>query len=770
MRQIITTFLILILAYSLKSQENLILSLDFDGKDDFNSQVEVPLIDNYQLEKGLSGKALNLSASSTYRYPIEIKENKLLDPNTSFTVLIWVKMKTGRQSENIIMANKRLPNNRGWMLKSNSYGSWEWNVSDGYNHYVYTSKSNRLPIDNNKWHQIGFSIDYNANEVRLFYDGQCYAVYAVNMLGDIQGTNIWIGGFGFNETYSFPGWIDNVKIWNDVVPESEVYRQYSTFIPQKVEEEEGIENLNILTFNIQNGGTETGKEIGVERVTDVIRRVDPDVAILQESFESANNIADELNYYLCRLSDELSILSRYKFGESYKTSDPHIGAAIRINPNSLQSAIICGVNLNHLPDVSHLMSSRSNHNEVIEIEKTSRNREITDILKQIELLTENADSIPVIIAGTINSGSHLDWIDATKGVHNEQVMSWPTTRTIANYGYVDSYRELNPDPTQQKGITHVNTPTNIPDRTDYIFYKGKKLDPSESVIIDTHPVKWPSDHYAVTTLFDIEVPEALNIKMNMLDLLEGDDFEAFITAYFTGDTTYKDFSSSRVWQKTDFSTKKDTTVLVLSDAKNGSFSNPVSGKITSRYGMRRWRMHYGTDIDLNTGDSIASAFAGKVRIASNQQGYGYTVVIRHMNGLETLYGHMSRLLVKEGDVVASGQIIGLGGNTGRSRGSHLHFETRYMATAFNPEKIIDFESGSLKSDTLLVTKELFGYGEKQHVTTKPKSKSAVYYTVKKGNTLSYISRKYGTTVSNLCRLNKITAKTKLQVGRKLRVK
>lgn len=760
--------LILTLICNLKAQEQPILSLDFDCDDQLNSQVLVPSLEKHKLEKGLSGKALNLSASSTYRFPIEIPHSPLLDPNKSFTAIVWVKMKTGRHSENVIMANKRLPNDIGWMLRANSYGSWEWNISDGCNNYVYTSKTKRLPIDNNKWHQIGFSIDYENNEVRLFYDGMCYAVYAVNMLGSIKGTNIWIGGFGFNETYSFPGWIDNVRIWKGVISEDEICKNYREYIPHKLPEEEAIENLNILTFNIQNGGTETGKEVGVERVTDVIRSVDPDVAILQESFESANKIADELNYFLCRLSDNLAILSKYKFGESYKTQDPHVGAAIRIIPNSLQSFIVCGLNLNHLPDISYLLKGNDKQSKLLEIENNTRNKQINEILTRIESITANADSIPVVIAGCLNSGSHFDWIYDTKEQHNQYVISWPVTQTIYNHGYIDTYRHLNQNPSEERGITHFDTPSRIPDRTDYIFYKGKKLEPSESVIVNAHPIKWPSDHYAVNTLFDLEVPEVMNIKVNALDQLEGDDFEAFINAYFTEDTTYKEFSSDRVWVRTDFSTKKDTTVLVLADIKNGYFTTPINGKITSRYGPRRWRMHYGTDIDLNTGDSLASAFAGKVRIASFRQGYGYTVVIRHLNGLETLYGHMSRIIVKEGDVVSSGQIIGLGGNTGRSFGSHLHFETRYMSTPFNPEKIIDFESGTLKSDTLLICKQLFGFDGKGGIATK--SKAPVYYTVKKGNTLSYIAKKYGTTVNSICRLNKITTKTKLQVGRRLRVK
>lgn len=131
------------------------------------------------------------------------------------------------------------------------------------------------------------------------------------------------------------------------------------------------------------------------------------------------------------------------------------------------------------------------------------------------------------------------------------------------------------------------------------------------------------------------------------------------------------------------------------------FTLPIDNelRITSKYGPRRRRMHYGIDLKVYVGDTIRAAFDGKVRIRSTERrGYGNYLVLRHPNGLETVYGHLSKFIVSENEVVRAGQPIGLGGNTGRSTGSHLHFETRFLGQPINPSDIIDFENGTPHQD------------------------------------------------------------------------
>lgn len=230
----------------------------------------------------------------------------------------------------------------------------------------------------------------------------------------------------------------------------------------------------------------------------------------------------------------------------------------------------------------------------------------------------------------------------------------------------------------------------------------------------------------------------------------------------------------------------ETAPIQLVDSLH-AYHFPHKGYITSRYGMRRSSRHNGIDIALKTGDTIYSTFNGKVRFAkSTTSGYGILVIIRHDNGLETYHGHLSALLVESGDRVVAGQPIALGGSTGRSSGPHLHFECRYMGQVFDPERIIDFKTGELRRDFILLRRIYFNPYSKyeQDFNSEEKIQEAIrkqqeaaklaaqkrYYTVKSGDCLSIIASRNKTSVSTLCRLNNIKESAKLQIGQKLRVK
>lgn len=228
----------------------------------------------------------------------------------------------------------------------------------------------------------------------------------------------------------------------------------------------------------------------------------------------------------------------------------------------------------------------------------------------------------------------------------------------------------------------------------------------------------------------------------------------------------------------------DSVQLTLVDSIH-RYCIPHPGNITSRYKYRWKRAHKGIDIGLHTGDAIHAAFDGIVRAALPANltgGYGNVLVIRHPNGLETYYGHLTRFIVKSGDIVKAGELVGYGGSTGRSTGPHLHFETRYMGQAFDPERIFDFENGTLRTEKFLLLKHYFNinshYGmtdqQSKVASTKPPKSSGsgtpVYYKVKKGDTLSKIATRQGTTVKKLCQLNGFKPNKVLQVGQRIRVK
>ena len=242
----------------------------------------------------------------------------------------------------------------------------------------------------------------------------------------------------------------------------------------------------------------------------------------------------------------------------------------------------------------------------------------------------------------------------------------------------------------------------------------------------------------------------------------------------------------------------ETVTLWLVDTLD-SYCCPRQGDRSSKFGYRHGRRHQGIDLPYPTGTPVYATFDGKVRVSDVVGGYGNLVIIRHANGLETFYGHLSQRNVEPGQWVNAGDVIGLGGSTGRSTGPHLHFETRYMGNAFDPAWIIDFKTGTLRhrmfklrpwyfnpdsnyvqavddEDEIFRTDEEDRLAEEERERQEAAARAAAaeaakqYYTVKSGDTLSKIASKYHTTVDALCRMNNIKATSTIRVGQRLRVK
>jgi murein DD-endopeptidase MepM/ murein hydrolase activator NlpD len=219
-------------------------------------------------------------------------------------------------------------------------------------------------------------------------------------------------------------------------------------------------------------------------------------------------------------------------------------------------------------------------------------------------------------------------------------------------------------------------------------------------------------------------------------------------------------------------------VLNLVDRANNHFSSSPTnnGPITSKFGWRWGHRHAGVDIDIETGDPIYSAFDGIVRVVGwDGNGYGRFMVVRHYNGLETLYGHLNKAEVSTNTIVKAGDMIAQGGNTGRSTGSHLHFETRYEGNPFNPTEVFVFPVGALKSEQLVLTPETFNVVRSSGLDeftagAKVKYRKSIFYTVKRGDTLYAIADRNNISASELARKNKISLNGNLMAGRKLRIK
>ena len=356
---------------------------------------------------------------------------------------------------------------------------------------------------------------------------------------------------------------------------------------------------------------------------------------------------------------------------------------------------------------------------------------------------------------------------------------------------------------QNNNNNNKNTPKKVVNVNKLDVIYQDQDDEYQGIVID-QPGE-PRRNNIPTTLMqpDGEPDEELETSSQMYRPEQmGDGVESeFDILYATMDSTVIHYASN---------TELPNGVAIhLTDKEKGRkfcFPTPEHARLSSHFGARRRRWHYGVDLAMPTGEPIYAAFDGIVRISRWNKSYGNLVVVRHFNGLETYYAHLSQRDVEPGDTVRAGQVIALCGNTGRSYGSHLHFEIRYMGKAMNPEYVVDCADHKLLCDELVLTPGYFTKKGSSHASpsaadlrrinqqagtainssatiaenqqrdpSKPKPKAsstsqAKYYKVRSGDTLSKIAARNGTTVKKLCKLNGIKETTVLQIGKRLRVR
>jgi hypothetical protein len=289
----------------------------------------------------------------------------------------------------------------------------------------------------------------------------------------------------------------------------------------------------------------------------------------------------------------------------------------------------------------------------------------------------------------------------------------------------------------------------------FLFIKGFSACPPESLSVATRVEDLDSvADSAFQTAAGAEVQEDA-FQKGLNSLFENAPFDVDTSQWNTAKINAGHFDSEN-WP--------DTARIPLIDTAEGYFYvHPVANCVTSDFGKREWVWHNGVDIRVSRGDSIRAAFDGIVRVIQfDRHGYGHVVVIRHGSGLETIYGHLKKKLVKQNQKVEAGQVIGLGGSSGRSNGCHLHFEMRFFGEPFDPNMCIDFEKYDLRTDTLTLTKAAFEY--------LIDLRKAVWHVVRRGETLGHLAKWYHTTVAKVCQLNRISRGRVLSVGRKLLVR
>ena len=260
------------------------------------------------------------------------------------------------------------------------------------------------------------------------------------------------------------------------------------------------------------------------------------------------------------------------------------------------------------------------------------------------------------------------------------------------------------------------------------------------------------------------MPEPMNLQapMELVDTLESHDMLLNEANIIPSDEMYPDWRNNGVHYN---SVMPDSFRIDLRH-----YAMPTSNtKVTDIFGYRprRKRIHQGLDIKVQVGDTIYAAFDGKVRITAFQRrGYGHYVVIRHNNGIETLYAHLSKKLVAENQNIKAGTPIGIGGNTGRSSGSHLHFETILMGKSIDPAEMFDFKNQKVTGDSFVYRKPGCKYVENGKVKTAgPEPK---YHKVKSGDTIERIARKYGVPQKQIFDLNGLNSRSVIRPGQSIR--
>ncbi len=297
---------------------------------------------------------------------------------------------------------------------------------------------------------------------------------------------------------------------------------------------------------------------------------------------------------------------------------------------------------------------------------------------------------------------------------------------------------------------------------------GDSLTPAQQrIAASIEEMSEPELVLMIDSLFDADVHDSLLFVMinNQIDSLRAsypkNQFESGF-AFYPANRYYGNWNTRMLFPYSDSLYKADTVVtLDLASAISGPFVFPFNGVLTSGFGWRDSAFHRGIDVDLVRGDSVCSAFMGMVRFAGKSGGYGNIVIIRHYNGLETVYAHLWKIKVKPGDIVNSGQLIGLGGNTGHSTGTHLHFELRFRGVAINPAYIIDLQTRKLIAEKIDLVRTRQGFA------VRPQG--VEFHTCLRGDNITKIAQQYGRSAKQIQTYNGWTGYMRLRAGDKVRV-
>lgn len=345
----------------------------------------------------------------------------------------------------------------------------------------------------------------------MYFDGINVAVYSLSgMQPFMSEPAIFLGVdpvAADKKMELFNGEMDEFGVWSRVLTDDEIASLYSKIAGICAKKAPRVKDkLKVMTWNIWHGGRHQGRQVGVERVCEIIKQAGADVVLMQETYGSGAKIADALGYYFYLRSSNLSVMSRFPFGNSFNVYRPFNAGCITVKINEKREVMFSPVWLNYLPNTgAYVKSGLAVSDTIVEREMQTRGVEMKFILSELAPLIRNSDDTPIIVGGDFNSGSHLDWTSRNKPNYYDLIVRYPVSSQMGKSGFIDSFRDIWPDETEKLGRTWSPVFKNsLQDRIDYIYYKGNSLKALDSYVIDEHPLGFPSDHAAVVTTFGLK--------------------------------------------------------------------------------------------------------------------------------------------------------------------------------------------------------------------------------------------------------------------------
>jgi len=489
-RLIIGILIIVLQPFSVFSQE-ISWSVEFDGKKD------VGLYRKYDITNENNNLVINFSKLAHKRNPIKFELSKQEAPKSSFSVFVWVKAPKDVEQSAVIISSKKTITSDGWEIKANEKGAWTWDFTvNGKVVSQYKSVSKRQAINDDKFHLIGLVYDYTKNQAWLYFDG--INVGIVNIAkGDLSGFNsLSLGGIENSERHSFNGYFKSIYLYKDQIRNGKVVQLFRNNM--RYSGSNGVngafyKKLKFLTWNISDGGKIFGEKIGLDRTLTVIKNSKAEIIALQETNGSGEYLADELGYYFYSISNKLSILSKFPIKRTIKLYKAQKSGGVEIAISKQQYVYFFNVSLENNPDWSSFSNRYSQIDYRISEEK-NRSVELKEMMEQIRVILKPRSSTSLVFSGEFNSLSYKD----DGGI----VENYPVLKLLKEYSFIDSYRDLYPSSRIYPGYTCCENYNNKRQgRVDYIFFKGSKLQVSDSKVLKHHPVKFPSSHFGVLTEF-----------------------------------------------------------------------------------------------------------------------------------------------------------------------------------------------------------------------------------------------------------------------------